>query len=424
MIALLAGLALAVTPLTPALPAAGTCQVIRAAAVVHTPDGPQAGWTVVMEGGRITALGPQPVAPERCGPSACDCVDGAGLHVTAGLIEAHSQLGLIEIDLESGTADTDGGGDPVRAALRAADAYDPGSIVIPVQAVAGVTGTITHPSGGRIAGQSAYVQLRGDTQAEAVVLPTAGMDAAFRVDPSRAMDLLALEELLADARAYRANAAAFERNQVRPLAASQRDLQAMLLVLDGRIPLVVAANRAPDIEALLRLQQAFGFRLIVEGGAEAWRVAPALAAAKVPVVLDPLVYGPSSMDQLGGRSDNPALLARAGVPVVISTFATHNARNLRQYAGNAVRGGMDRRAALDAITRGPADAYGLADRGRLQVGAVADVVLWTGDPLELSTTAARVWIGGEPIPPETRQTRLRDKYRKLPGSPVSVIPLP
>ena len=132
MIALLTGLALAVTPLTPTPAAAERCQVVRAADAVHTPAGPQRGWTVVMERGRITWLGPTSFPDARCGPTACDCMDGAGKQVTAGLIEAHSQLGLIEIDLESRTADVDGGGDPVRAALRAADAYDPGSIVIPV----------------------------------------------------------------------------------------------------------------------------------------------------------------------------------------------------------------------------------------------------------------------------------------------------
>ncbi len=399
---------------------AADCTVLSGASEVYMPDGPRNGVTLVLDGERIVAAGT--VAFEVIGVGArwngrnCAHVDAAGGSVTAGLIEARAQLGITEIDLEEATRDLDGGGDPVRAALRVADAYDPMSAVIGVQRTAGVTGAIIHPEGGFIAGRSAFVSLYGERQADTVVNPVVAMEATGHHGPSGGADLLALRELIDDTRAWRANQAAFERNGTRAYAASRLDLAAMLDVVDGRIPLVVSADRAADIEAFLRLRAETGIRLVIVGAAEGWRVADALAVARVPVIVDPMVYGPGSVDQLAGRADNPALLSAAGVSVTISTFGTHNARNLRQYAGNAVRAGMGHTAAIAAITSAPAAAFGLADRGRLAVGAPADVVVWSGDPLELSTVARYVWIEGAPVPLENRQTRLRDKYRTLPST--------
>ncbi len=400
------------------------CAVVENASQIWLPEGPAPapGATLVIDGPTIAAVGV--VAYQADGATAkwngrtCKRVDAAGGVITAGLIESRSQLGVTEIDLESTTQDFDGGGDPIRAALRVGDAYDPRSAVIGIQRVAGVTGAVIHPSGGFIAGRAAYVSLYGSLQADTVVNPVVAMEVGDQSGPSGAADLLALRELLDDAKAWRANQAAWERNQTRPYAASRLDLAALTDVVDGRIPLVVSADRAADIEALLRFRSETGVRLVVLGAAEGWRMAAQLAAARVPVILDPLVMGPGSVDQLAGRPDNAALLASAGVPVTLSTFSTHNARNLRQMAGNAVRSGMDRNAALAAITVRPAEAFGITDRGRLAVGYRADLVVWSGDPLELSTVARHVWIGGVEIPMTNRQTELREKYRTLPGTPV------
>jgi len=153
--------------------------------------------------------------------------------------------------------------------------------------------------------------------------------------------------------------------------------------------------------------------------------AEALADAGVAVVIDPLVYGPGSFNQIHGRADNGALLVAAGVDVIIATGSSHNARNLGQYAGNAVRGGMKPADALAAITSAPAKVYGLEDRGVLEVGARADVVIWSGqDPLELSSLPVAVFIDGRPIALESRQTLLRDAYSQLPGTPTPPLSLP
>ena len=195
-------------------------------------------------------------------------------------------------------------------------------------------------------------------------------------------------------------------------------------MLDGTIPLVVGADRAADIEALLRLRQAFGIRLVIQGAAEGWLLAKPLAAADVAVIVDPYVYGPGGFGQIQGRADNAALLAEAGVEVILTTQSSHNARNLGQMAGNAVRGGMTDADALASITAIPAKVFGLEGRGVVEVGASADLVLWTGDPLELSSHPVRVWINGRDIVLESRQTQLRDAYRVLPGTPKTSLELP
>ena len=203
------------------------------------------------------------------------------------------------------------------------------------------------------------------------------------------------------------------------------ELRAARPLLEGKLPLAVRVDRAADIEALLRLRAALGLRLVLIGGAEAWLLADELAEAQVPVLVDPILNGPESFDKLYARADNAALLARAGVPLMLGSFWTHNVRTLRQVVGNAMRAGLDRAAAMDAVTRVPADTFGLPAHGRLAVGARANVVVWSGDPFELSTDVERVFIGGRAIPLVTRQTRLRDRYLADPrGSLLEAPPLP
>ena len=148
-------------------------------------------------------------------------------------------------------------------------------------------------------------------------------------------------------------------------------------------------------------------------------VARELALANVPVMLDSLQNLPDSFDRIGSRLDNAALLHRAGVAVAFSQgdSAAHHARKIRQVAGNAVANGMPWEAALAALTRVPADVFGVGDRvGRIDVGLAADLVLWDGDPLEVSTLAQAVWMRGRAMPMRSRQTGLRDRYLQPPAS--------
>jgi imidazolonepropionase-like amidohydrolase len=223
-----------------------------------------------------------------------------------------------------------------------------------------------------------------------------------------------LRELLEDARAYARNRAAYERGETREYATSRLDLEALQPVLRGELPLVVEAHRASDIRGALRIAAEYDLRLILEGGTEAWMVAGDLARARVPVLVKVLGNLPESFERLGARYDNAALLRRAGVQVAITTGDTHNARNLKQEAGNAVAYGLPWDEALKAITLYPAQVWGVADRyGSLAPGKVANVVVWGGDPLELLTPVEAVFIRGTRIPMVSRETQLRDRYMRL-----------
>jgi imidazolonepropionase-like amidohydrolase len=198
------------------------------------------------------------------------------------------------------------------------------------------------------------------------------------------------------------------------LSAPVADLDALLPVLKGTLPIVITANRRSDMENALRLAREYNLKLVIDGAVEGWQIAGELAAAKVPVIVNPLTDIPS-YDGLSPRLDNPALLTKAGVQVIISSFDSHNSRDIKQLAGNAVAYGMDWNAALAAVTLTPATALGIGDRyGSLEVGKVADVVVWSGDPFEFSSAAEKVFIRGREIPLTSRQRELMLRYRTLP----------
>lgn len=344
-----------------------------------------------------------------------------GAVVTPAFIHASSVTGLTEVSLEAATNDANSGlsGD-VHAAFSPLDAYNPLSSLIPITRMEGVGTVVVAPGSGFVAGQAMAFDLVGSTQAAAVAKQSAAMVANLGSgrNSSRADGLYRLRELLDDARFYRRQARAYEQGRLRELSAGRLDLQALQPVLRKETPLLLNANRASDIEAILRFAEEEDVRVILQGGAEAWMHAEALAAAKVPVLINPLQYGVSGFDSIHARPDNAALLEAAGVLVVIVNldFRTHNARKLRQVAGNAVREGMTHQGALNAITTNVAEAFGLPHHGQLAPGHSANVVIWSGDPLEISSKPLHMWIQGQKIDLRSRQTELLEKYREL-GAP-------
>jgi imidazolonepropionase-like amidohydrolase len=375
-------------------------EVVRDA-VVYTPDGVRTGWDVAWDGGRIVAVG-----EDLSVDGFVEVATEGTVHVTPGFVAVGTGLGVVEIGLESSTRDDAWDGDPIRAALRVVDAYNPMSSLVPVTRLGGITTAVVTPSGGFVSGQMGTVRLAGRTQAAAIVDRTVAMRAHLGFAGSRAAGMTKLAELLEDARTY-----ADKGEDPDELSASRLDLVALAPVADGTLPIVVGADRASDIEALLRVAAEQELDLVIWGGAEAWMHADALAEAEVGVIVQPFVYGPGSFDQVHAREDNPAILAAAGVPVVISGDDTHNARSLRFVAGNAVRGGMDHDAAITAITATPAALFGMKERGRLVPGAVADLALWTGDPLEISSRLVEVVVDGDRQDKRSRQTELVEAYR-------------
>jgi imidazolonepropionase-like amidohydrolase len=382
---------------------------------VHSVSSPPETTSIRVQNGVIVEISP------TLTPGADDeVIDATGLVVTPGFVEFNTQIGLVEVWAVDSSRDGDAGGDEIRAGFRAVDALNPQSVVIPVTRIEGVTSVVSHPSGGLIAGQSVWWDLAGDRVSEMVVLSSATMDmnggaaGGGATGGSRASALLRYRELFADLRSFLDDPGGFQAGRMRDLSVSLVDLQALERVLDGELPVMFRAERQSDILVALELAREMGLRLIVAGGAEAWAVADDLAAQGVPIVIDPLYNAPYSLERIGSREDGAAILDRAGVEVIISTGSVHRAGVLRQSAGNAVRAGMDYASAMEAVTIRPARAVGVDDRyGTLEVGKVANIVVWSGDPFELSTRVRAVVIRGESIPLTSRQTRLFERYRDL-----------
>lgn len=383
--------------------------------------------TIVFQDGRIVAVGANVTVP-----AGARVIDGRGKIVTPGLIHSETALGLgvgrqltEEHDEEytaiGGTSDGDRRAD-VSAAFNVAAAIDPSAVNIPVARMGGITMALAMPSSGLLAGQAVAIQLLGGTLDELLVRSPVAMvaDLSDRTrnagGGSRAGTLARLRRLLEDARTLRQRRGDFDQNRIQALAAPVEDLEALYPVLDGKLPLLVRARRQSDIENAVRLAEEFRVKLILRSAAEAWRVAPLLARAGVPVLVDSRDNVPS-FDGLQARSDNATLLREAGVSVILAGQDPGGQMNLRFEAGHAVRNGMAWEAALEAITLAPARAFGLADRtGSLEIGKRADLVVWSGDPFEFSTGAEHVFIGGQEAPLTSRMTELRERYRHLPPS--------
>jgi imidazolonepropionase-like amidohydrolase len=209
------------------------------------------------------------------------------------------------------------------------------------------------------------------------------------------------------------NRAANDRGEARPYELSRVDLEALIPVVTGQEPLIALADRASDIRDVLTLAREEKIKVIISGGDEAWTIAPELARAGVPVLVDPLSDLPVSFSQVHASLQNAARLQAAGVTIAIKSngLGGFRARELRYNAGNAVAHGLPFEAGLAAITINPARMFGVADRvGSLEPGKDADLVIWTGDPLEMLTDATAVFIAGVQQPLETRVEGLAARY--------------
>jgi imidazolonepropionase-like amidohydrolase len=374
------------------------------------------GGTVLIRAGKIAAVGADVQVP-----AGARVIDGTGKVVTPGWLESATHIGIVEIPSAEGTADEKTTDPGLSVAFNVVDSFNGETTVIPITRVDGITRAVVMPAGtGHVLrGQGAVMILNGAqvpdsvSKAPAAMFAALGEAGAALEGKSRASAMLRLREALQDALDFARNRAAWNMAQRRQYGRGRLDLEALGPVVRGELPLAIEANRASDILAAIRLAQELNLKLILMGAAEGWRVADVIAARKVPVVIKPLTNIPG-FDALGATLENAARLSKAGVTVILSSFDTHNARNLRQEAGNAISYGMDRDAALRAVTLEPARIWGIADRyGSLEIGKDADVVVWSGDPFELTTGPEHVFIGGREMPKETRQRLLFEKYKTV-----------
>jgi imidazolonepropionase-like amidohydrolase len=372
--------------------------------------------TIVIRDGKIEAVGAGVAIPDGARR-----IEAAGQWITPGLIHGGSTLGLklFDVGAQVETQEDTASGE-VKPAFNVAAGIDPANIAIPVARMEGVTNAIAKPAEGLIPGQAVLIDLAGDRLEDMLAQSPVAMMADLSqfgkeaAGGSRARALQRLRRILRDAQEYDKRREDFRRAQMQPLAASAEDLEAMLPVLKGTLPLFVIANRRSDIENALRLGREFGLRIAIWGGAEAWQMGGELARARVPVVLEPLTNVPQ-FNALSARLDNATLLSKAGVKVAVAQQDAAHFRNLRQAAGNEVRNGMSWDEALRSVTLSPAEAAMVADRyGSLEQGKVANVVVWSGDPFEFSSAATHVFIRGKEVPLRSRQTELLERYRTVP----------
>lgn len=392
-------------------------------ATVHTvgPEGTLENATIVIENGRIAEVGTGIRVP-----AGAEVIDASGKIITPGLFSAMGQIGLSEVGAVTGTNDAVQRGDDFSAGFDVADAYNRRSVVIPISRIDGITRALIAPRAGRpdeqgnssrvLSGLASVVQLgdSGDYLARhgVAVVVNLGETGSAVAAGSRAAAIQELRAALTDALDYRRNKAAYERGDWREYSVSTADLVALVSVVEGDRSMIFAANRASDIEIVIKLASEFGLSAIIIGGAEAWMLAHELAAANVSVIIDGTANLPGNFDRINARLETGGILAAAGVRVAFGAGAqTHQARNITQSAGNAVANGMDWDAALEAITLAPAEMYGVdGEVGSIEPGKSADLIIWGADPLELTSYPEQVFIQGESIPLESRQTLLRDRY--------------
>ena len=389
--------------------------VLIRGATVHTvsDQGVLNATDVLIRDGKIAAVGANLSAP-----SDATTVDARGRALTPGLFGGLSGIGVEEVTLEPTTADA-----AVllnapafemqwRPEFDVTAAYNARSVLVPIARIEGLTWTMLAPSSGEggtfVPGQGAAVTLDGRYDAvlngSRSLFINLGGNANAMSAGSRAAQWMLLDQAIRETRSP-------SQDEHRLLHAAGREALARYLA-GGRV--VFNVSRAAEIRRAIAFAKRNGMKPVIAGGAEAWVVADELAREKVPVLLDALENLPYTFDGIGARLDNASLLHRAGVRIAFTQFNEgHNSRKVRQLAGNAVAHGLPKDAALAALTVQPAEIFGLAgERGRVARGQVADLVLWSGDPLEVTSAADQVWIAGKAVDMRSRQTELRDRYLK------------
>lgn len=422
--------ALALSLVAPAI--AQTVAITGGTVAIGDGSAPIPNGTVVIQNGRIVAAGAGVAVP-----AGAQTVDATGKWVTPGLVAGFSRVGLMEVPGVEETNDAEADKSPYSAAIDIAPAINADVSAIAFSRAGGITRAVVSPGVGKgiFAGQGAIIDLGADMQpvmkARAFQFVEWGESGRGNGGGSRASMDLTFREMLRAAKRIAANPTAIDANATDGLM-TRADAQALLPVVNGTTPLLIHAESAHDILQALDLRGEFpALKLVLVGASEGWRVAPQIAAAKVPVIASALNDLPASFEMLAATQSNIGRMKKAGVTVAIGMINDNDGQQARytpQYAGNLVAltkvpgaSGLNWGEALAAITSAPAEAMGMGDRfGSLRAGRVGDVVLWDGDPLELTSTPVGIWIDGVQQPLESRQTRLRDRYRSL--APASLPP--
>ena len=386
--------------------------------------------TVVIRDGKIEAVGATVTVP-----AGARTIDGQGLSVYPGMIDAGTNMGLVEVPQgANGTVDLSEVGD-FNPNAKAIIAVNPHSAHIAVTRVEGVTNTVTMPTGGLISGQAALINLLGTAPKEMAVVPQAalvinyprigGGGGGFGGPPQQpanlseaveanARQLDSIRKMLRDAEAYGRTQDAYAKDKSLPRPDINIVLESMVPYVRGERPVIFRADREAEIRGAVKFAEEMKLKPIILGGNDAWKVATLLKEKNVPVILTGVFSLPIREDDpYDTLYENAAKLKQAGVLFAISTGDSGpEVRNLAQYAGMAAAFGLSKTDALKAVTLNPAQIMNVADRlGSIEVGKMANLVVTDGDLLEIRSRIRYLFIDGRPVVLSSRHTELNDAFK-------------
>ena len=355
-------------------------------------------------------------------------VDASNKIITPGVIAPDTQIGILEIGAISETRDGDS--DIYSMGFSVFDAINPNSTLIPWNRSNGVTSAITLPdfNWDPLSGMASFLLLDGSLRVNGMRDVALTGEIGALSSGSRAESLILLRDLLEfasildekDMASSKKISEAIEDFEIAELMDLQpRDVIALYNLLNNNLPLIIKTNRASDILKLIDIKKLYGLNLVLMSAQEATLVADEIAANNIPVIVNPFDNIPDSFDELASNIRIASSLEKAGIKVMFSESRTHNYHLIRQGAGNAVANGMSYTGAIMALTSNVAESFNIPERGRLQKGMKADLVIWEGDPLEPSTFPSKVYINGNDMDLSTRSSRLTERYvdkRDLPNT--------
>ena len=355
-------------------------------------------------------------------------VDASNKIITPGVIAPDTQIGILEIGAISETRDGDS--DIYSMGFSVFDAINPNSTLIPWNRSNGVTSAITLPdfNWDPLSGMASFLLLDGSLRVNGMPDVALTGEIGALSSGSRAESLILLKDLLEfasildekDMLSSKKISEAIEDFEIAELMDLQpRDVIALYNLLNNNLPLIIKTNRASDILKLIDIKKLYGLNLVLMSAQEATLVADEIAENNIPVIVNPFDNIPDSFDELASNIRIASSLEKAGIKVMFSESRTHNYHLIRQGAGNAVANGMSYTGAIMALTSNVAESFNIPERGRLQQGMKADLVIWEGDPLEPSTFPSKVYINGIDMDLSTRSSRLTERYidkRDLPNT--------
>jgi imidazolonepropionase-like amidohydrolase len=390
---------------------------------------------LVVENGKIAAVGP---AASTKVPAGAQVIDVTGMTVYPGLIDSESNLGLTEISAERMTNDLVETSDEIMPHMHTWEAFHAETELIPVTRANGVVNAVVAPdSKDTLPGQDTFIQLAGNSASDMILIKDVAMPLNFTGEvrrnesfekakyPQTRMGMAAqLRQTFIDAQDYQQRLSDYDHkkaewdksDKTKPEPARvKRDLklESLLPYLEGKRPVVLAAVEASDVQTAVALAQEFKLKIVLNHLSHSQPVLDYVAKLNVPVIVGPIYEDPKDDERYDTVYSLPAQLQKRGVKVIFASYASHHSRDLPYAAGYSVAFGMPYEEALKGVTLYPAEVWGVADQlGSLDVGKTANVVVATGDPLDVKTDVKRIFIQGQEVSTASRQSRLRDEYSK------------